>query len=82
VPEGEALDFGSGRFLELEAGGLAAAGRAAYVLVAGGLGERLGYKGESVLVTTCVGCADERKGCVSMHTCKLVSGEHAHCASV
>jgi UDP-sugar pyrophosphorylase len=45
VPEGERLDFGGQRFLELEAAGLAAAARAAFVLVAGGLGERLGYKG-------------------------------------
>jgi hypothetical protein len=45
VPEGERLDFGSGRFLQLEAQGLAAAGTAAFVLVAGGLGERLGYQG-------------------------------------
>lgn len=46
-PEGERLDFGSGAFLKLEEGGLAAAAHAAFVLVAGGLGERLGYKGTS-----------------------------------
>jgi hypothetical protein len=45
VPEGEALDFGSDRFMELEAAGLGAVGHAAFVLVAGGLGERLGYSG-------------------------------------
>ncbi|KAF8062991.1 hypothetical protein HT031_003830 [Scenedesmus sp. PABB004] len=45
VPDGERLDYGSPRFLALEARGLAAAARSAFVLVAGGLGERLGYKG-------------------------------------
>ncbi len=44
-PEGKALDFGSPDFLQLEEGGLKAVGYAAFVLVAGGLGERLGYKG-------------------------------------
>jgi hypothetical protein len=53
VPEGERLDFGSGRFLQLEGQGLAAAGRAAFVLVAGGLGERLGYQGALWLWETC-----------------------------
>lgn len=45
-PEGKRLDFGGPDFLQLEEGGLAAVGHAAFVLVAGGLGERLGYKGE------------------------------------
>lgn len=45
VPEGETLDFGSARFRELERAGVAEAGAAAFVLVAGGLGERLGYSG-------------------------------------
>lgn len=45
VPEGERLDFGSERFLELEGQGLRAVAHAAFVLVAGGLGERLGYSG-------------------------------------
>lgn len=45
VPDGEALDFGSQRFLELEGRGLGAVSKAAFVLVAGGLGERLGYSG-------------------------------------
>lgn len=49
MPEGERLDFGSGRFMELEGRGLAAAADAAFVLVAGGLGERLGYQGECIL---------------------------------
>eukprot|EP00198_Chlamydomonas_reinhardtii_P000981 XP_001690316.1 UDP-N-acetylglucosamine-pyrophosphorylase [Chlamydomonas reinhardtii] len=48
VPAGERLDFGSGPFLALEAEGLAQAGAAAFVLVAGGLGERLGYSGIKV----------------------------------
>uniref|UniRef100_A0A7S3VR13 UTP-monosaccharide-1-phosphate uridylyltransferase n=1 Tax=Dunaliella tertiolecta TaxID=3047 RepID=A0A7S3VR13_DUNTE len=48
VPHGERLDFGSPEFLSLEQGGLQEAGQAAFVLVAGGLGERLGYSGIKV----------------------------------
>jgi UDP-sugar pyrophosphorylase len=45
VPEGESVDLTSGldRFLELERIGLAEIDKCAFVLVAGGLGERLGY---------------------------------------
>jgi UDP-sugar pyrophosphorylase len=45
VPEGERLDFGSPAFRALERAGAAAAADAAFVLVAGGLGERLGFSG-------------------------------------
>lgn len=45
MPEGEALDFASDRFLEFEERGARAASDAVFVLVAGGLGERLGYSG-------------------------------------
>ena len=48
VPEGERLDFGSDQFRELERAGVGAAADAAFVLVAGGLGERLGYSGIKV----------------------------------
>lgn len=48
VPEGEKLDWGSPRFRELERAGVAAARGCAFVLVAGGLGERLGYSGIKV----------------------------------
>ncbi|KAL4857633.1 UDP-sugar pyrophosphorylase 1 [Chlorella vulgaris] len=48
VPEGEKLDFGSEHFRELERAGVAAAAGCAFVLVAGGLGERLGYSGIKV----------------------------------
>ncbi|KAL6747103.1 nucleotide-diphospho-sugar transferase [Haematococcus lacustris] len=48
VPVGQRLDFASPEFLELEEAGLREAGRAAFVLVAGGLGERLGYSGIKV----------------------------------
>lgn len=39
------LDLGSGDFEKYEGVGLSAVGRTAFVLVAGGLGERLGYSG-------------------------------------
>lgn len=48
VPEGEKLDFGSTAFREFERRGVEDAGDAAFVLVAGGLGERLGYSGIKV----------------------------------
>ncbi|KAJ8600506.1 hypothetical protein CTAYLR_010064 [Chrysophaeum taylorii] len=43
VPNGEALEFGSDAWCENEAIGAVEAKRCAFVLVAGGLGERLGY---------------------------------------
>lgn len=48
VPDGQSLDFGSDHFRELERKGVEEAGEAGYVLVAGGLGERLGYSGIKV----------------------------------
>ncbi|KAL3138028.1 hypothetical protein ABBQ38_005262 [Trebouxia sp. C0009 RCD-2024] len=45
VPNGERMDFGSASFVEHERQGVKAAAQAAFVLVAGGLGERLGYSG-------------------------------------
>eukprot|EP00201_Polytomella_parva_P008755 CAMPEP_0175052040 /NCGR_PEP_ID=MMETSP0052_2-20121109/8141_1 /TAXON_ID=51329 ORGANISM="Polytomella parva, Strain SAG 63-3" /NCGR_SAMPLE_ID=MMETSP0052_2 /ASSEMBLY_ACC=CAM_ASM_000194 /LENGTH=907 /DNA_ID=CAMNT_0016316405 /DNA_START=213 /DNA_END=2936 /DNA_ORIENTATION=+ len=45
VPMGTHLDFGSDEFRSFETLGLSEASRAAFVLVAGGLGERLGYSG-------------------------------------
>ncbi|GLI66614.1 hypothetical protein VaNZ11_010538 [Volvox africanus] len=48
VPTGATLDFASPEFMEMEGEGLREAGHAAFVLVAGGLGERLGYSGIKV----------------------------------
>ncbi|CAN6162833.1 unnamed protein product [Urochloa humidicola] len=48
VPSGEVLTFGDDNFVSLEAAGVKEARNAAFVLVAGGLGERLGYKGIKV----------------------------------
>eukprot|EP00898_Chlorokybus_atmophyticus_P004496 jgi/Chlat1/5047/Chrsp33S05056 len=45
VPEGENLTYGDEQFQQLEDIGLPEARDAAFVLVAGGLGERLGYSG-------------------------------------
>ncbi|XP_039120269.1 UDP-sugar pyrophosphorylase [Dioscorea cayenensis subsp. rotundata] len=45
VPSGEILTFGDDNFNMLEEAGVKEARKAAFVLVAGGLGERLGYKG-------------------------------------
>lgn len=45
VPTGERLTYGDERFEHFEALGLSEARAAAFVLVAGGLGERLGFRG-------------------------------------
>ncbi|KAL5995747.1 hypothetical protein ACLOJK_025816 [Asimina triloba] len=45
VPSGEMLSFGDDNFVKFEEAGIREARNAAFVLVAGGLGERLGYKG-------------------------------------
>ncbi|XWS23671.1 hypothetical protein CRYUN_Cryun28dG0035100 [Craigia yunnanensis] len=48
VPNGEVLSFGDDKFIKFEAAGVKEAQNAAFVLVAGGLGERLGYNGIKV----------------------------------
>lgn len=45
VPTGKNLDYGSSEFTEFEGIGVGEIPRVAFVLVAGGLGERLGYSG-------------------------------------
>ncbi|XP_044475492.1 UDP-sugar pyrophosphorylase-like [Mangifera indica] len=45
VPTGESLIFGDDTFINYEQAGVKEAKNAAFVLVAGGLGERLGYNG-------------------------------------
>lgn len=58
VPAGERLDFASERFLDLEQQGITEAGHTAFVLVAGGLGERLGYAG-TVGVARHLSCSND-----------------------
>ncbi|KAJ0026401.1 hypothetical protein Pint_08084 [Pistacia integerrima] len=48
VPTGESLTFGNDTFINYEQEGVKEAKNAAFVLVAGGLGERLGYNGIKV----------------------------------
>ncbi|KAK4490150.1 hypothetical protein RD792_000807 [Penstemon davidsonii] len=48
VPSGEALTFGDDKFVQYEDAGVREARKAVFVLVAGGLGERLGYNGIKV----------------------------------
>ena len=52
VPLGENLTYGSESFCDFEDLGMEEAGRCAFVLVAGGLGERLGYNGIKVALST------------------------------
>ncbi|KAH1039344.1 hypothetical protein J1N35_041087, partial [Gossypium stocksii] len=48
VPTEEVLSFGDNNFIRFEEAGIKEAQDAAFVLVAGGLGERLGYNGIKV----------------------------------
>ncbi|KAI8109878.1 hypothetical protein M9434_001157 [Picochlorum sp. BPE23] len=48
VPTGISLDFGSQEYRDYENKGVEEAGECAFILVAGGLGERLGYSGIKV----------------------------------
>ena len=48
VPTGEKLVFGDESFMRFEERGIKEAKHSAFVLVAGGLGERLGYSGIKV----------------------------------
>ncbi|XP_043722977.1 UDP-sugar pyrophosphorylase-like isoform X2 [Telopea speciosissima] len=48
VPSGEVLKFGDDNFAKFEEAGVRESCKAAFVLVAGGLGERLGYNGIKV----------------------------------
>ncbi|KAL5559694.1 hypothetical protein UlMin_035905 [Ulmus minor] len=48
VPTGDVLTFGDDNFINFEGTGIREAQKAAFVLVAGGLGERLGYNGIKV----------------------------------
>ena len=45
IPDGETLTFGGQKMAAMEEEGLVAARKTGFVLVAGGLGERLGYEG-------------------------------------
>ena len=51
-PKGEVLEFGSGAYEAHEAAGVAELDGCAFVLVAGGLGERLGFSGIKVALPT------------------------------
>ncbi|BAF20396.1 uDP-sugar pyrophosphorylase [Oryza sativa Japonica Group] len=82
VPSGEVLTFGDDNFVSLEEAGVKEARHAAFVLVAGGLGERLGYKGIKVALpreTTTGKCFLQHyiESILALQeaSCKLVEGE-------
>ena len=58
VPQGESLELGTSQYDTLEADGMKDLGTVGFVLVAGGLGERLGYGGIKVrgMRMRCVCC--------------------------
>ena len=70
VPSGEVLTFGDDNFVQYEEAGVREARKAAFVLVAGGLGERLGYNGIKVkhvdwLFMSISALHDSDSGCTS-----------------
>ncbi len=48
IPSGDAFDIGTPEYTKMEKKGLKELGKVGFVLVAGGLGERLGYTGAKV----------------------------------
>lgn len=52
VPVGQQLNYGDEEFVKFEEAGVKEANNAVFVLVAGGLGERLGYSGIKVILIT------------------------------
>ena len=48
VPKGEAFEIGTPNYFKTEKQGIKELGSVGFVLVAGGLGERLGYNGAKV----------------------------------
>lgn len=52
MPTGEQLNYGDEDFMKFEEAGVKEAKYSVFVLVAGGLGERLGYSGIKVNLTT------------------------------
>ncbi|KAK9072628.1 hypothetical protein SSX86_009063 [Deinandra increscens subsp. villosa] len=82
VPSGEILTFGDDNFMKYEETGVKQVQNAAFVLVAGGLGERLGYNGIKVALpmeTTTGTCFlqhyIESILCLSEASCKQAQGE-------
>ncbi|KAL3504295.1 hypothetical protein ACH5RR_034136 [Cinchona calisaya] len=82
VPSGEVLAFGDDNFVQYEEAGMREARKAAFVLVAGGLGERLGYNGikvalpsESVTGTCFLQLYIESILALQHANCRLVKGD-------
>ena len=48
MPSGETFELGTPEYTKIEKKGIRELGRVGFVLVAGGLGERLGYSGAKV----------------------------------
>ncbi|CAN1234598.1 UDP-sugar pyrophosphorylase [Linum perenne] len=83
VPTGENLSYGDDNFMKFEQEGVKVAQNAAFVLVAGGLGERLGYNGIKVNIL----CSQTTTGtCFLQHyienvlalqeaSCKMTGGQ-------
>jgi UDP-sugar pyrophosphorylase len=72
VPKGECLELGTDEYKETEKEGLCELGNTGFVLVAGGLGERLGYGGIKVSISIGVFVKTLSMSCTFYsHMCRL-----------
>ena len=60
IPDGQAFEIGTDKYTKVEKKGLRELGKVGFVLVAGGLGERLGYSGAKVRRTLLDAIGDVR----------------------
>ncbi|GFY85569.1 UDP-sugar pyrophosphorylase [Actinidia rufa] len=77
VPSGESLTFGDDNFIQFEEAGVREGRNAAFVLVAGGLGERLGYNG----IKEKVACLDDNDARLAMdphNNYRIQTKPHGH----
>ncbi|KAG2663295.1 hypothetical protein I3760_16G022100 [Carya illinoinensis] len=77
VPKGEVLTFGDEDFINFEEAGIREAQKAAFVLVAGGLGERLGYNGIKEKVA-CLDDNDARLAVEPRNKYRIQTKPHGH----
>ena len=70
APSGDTVTVGTPDYNEMEAVGIKAIGKCAFMIVAGGLGERLGYKGIKLgvlcrlqRVESAVACSEAAQTC-------------------
>ena len=75
VPDGERLEYGTDAFNQAEKEGMVAVRDSAFVLVAGGLGERLGYNGIKIALPVETTTGD----CYLAHYCAYIQALQNRC---